>query len=181
MEGTGFSRSPEGFRRSLHAAGGRQSPARSQVPRCLLHPPTYHKEPHVPLPGVVRDRGLAMGEGLPERPLQGPPLRPWASGPRHTCQASPSPTRNALPKLCLMRVIFSQPAHQTKTKNKATSPASPSAAPALLSHHGSSSPRTIPLLPCGSPGVGRARGPRCGGSGLPHHRGRGPEHRVCIN
>lgn len=46
------------------AAGRAQTAA--QIPSSLLHPPTHHKDPHVPLPGIVRDRGLAMGEDLPK-------------------------------------------------------------------------------------------------------------------
>lgn len=60
----GFTLSPEGFKYILHTASCRQSLDSGPDAQLSFAPTTHHKEPHVPLPGIVRDRGLAMGEDL---------------------------------------------------------------------------------------------------------------------
>lgn len=62
----GFTLSPEGFNTSFTQQVAGRAQTAVQIPSSLLHPPTHHKEPHVPLPGIVRDRDLAMGEDLPK-------------------------------------------------------------------------------------------------------------------
>ena len=91
----GFTLSTEGFNTSFTQQAADRAQTAVQIPSSLLHPPTHHKQPHFPLPGIVRDRDLAMGED----PMAPHPPRPWESGLSQICQSLPSLTRNLLPKV----------------------------------------------------------------------------------
>lgn len=60
-----------------------QQVAMSREPGPPFYPATHHKEPHVPLPAIVRDTGQATGQGRPQ-------MMPSRTLPR-TLETGPQP------------------------------------------------------------------------------------------
>lgn len=117
-----------------------------------FYPATHHKEPHVPLPAIVRDTGQATGQGRPQ-------MMPSRTLPR-TLEIGPQPD---LPVLTFVSLGSFYPSlhirRKTNTKQQSWllfPPSAPLQPQPCCSHHGRSGLRTQRQPLSKTPSVGWA-------------------------